>query len=531
MGENKEIMIINIDDILPNRFQPRIKFDEKAINELSESIKVHGVIQPIVVRRISDKFEIIAGERRYKASVLAGKATIPAIVTTLDDKESAEIALIENVQRQNLTAIEEAVSYKKILDMGYLSQVSLGEKLGKTQSTIANKLRLLNLNEDVQEALMENKISERHARSLLRLKNDLQIVMLNKIISERLTVRKADEEIEKLLSDSSNGSQKEKEMGETMNNDALREFNIPTEPIIEEVKKEEVKLPTIETLEFDMIDEPVSVPLVETDVNPSIDNGFNEVFNNVNPGFMNVEKIEETAQNIYKEESAPADINSLLDTTNNPVMDEPLSPMQAVQNNELQPHQVPGGGKFFSMFNTEEDKNPNYVSDIGSKEVNMNFGEPKIEETFNFNSIQFDQPVKNVEEIKPLEEVVSMENPIEPFNKVEDDLDKTMDFTHTFKPFSLNDEEKFTHESSFNEPVVMSEPISIPIQPITFDDMGEIEVKIPNQQQKLATADLKTVINTIRECAATIERFGFTIDTEEIDFEDTYQVIFKVDKN
>ncbi len=105
MEEERKVVILNIDDILPNRFQPRIQFNEQAINELAESIKLHGVIQPIVVRKISDKYEIIAGERRYKASVMAGKTTIPAIVTTLDDKNSAEVALIENVQRQDLTPI------------------------------------------------------------------------------------------------------------------------------------------------------------------------------------------------------------------------------------------------------------------------------------------------------------------------------------------------------------------------------------------------------------------------------------------
>lgn len=175
---DREIKILSIDDVLPNRFQPRIQFDEQAINELAESIKIHGVIQPIVVRTVSDKYEIIAGERRYKATVLAGLNTIPALIVDLDDKESAEIALIENVQRQNLTPIEEAVSYKKILDMGYLNQIELGQKLGKNQSTIANKLRLLNLEEEVQDALMENKISERHARSLLRLDKSNQVDML-----------------------------------------------------------------------------------------------------------------------------------------------------------------------------------------------------------------------------------------------------------------------------------------------------------------------------------------------------------------
>jgi len=196
----RKVIELNIEDVLPNRFQPRIKFNEDAIDELATSIKEHGVIQPIVVRPIGDKFEIIAGERRYKASNIAGKTTIPAIITDLNDKDSAEVALIENVQRENLTPIEEAISYKKILDMGYITQDALASKLGKTQSTVANKLRLLNLDDEVQEALLNEKISERHARSLLKIQDkELQRQMLNKIISERLTVRRADEEIEKLL--------------------------------------------------------------------------------------------------------------------------------------------------------------------------------------------------------------------------------------------------------------------------------------------------------------------------------------------
>lgn len=181
-NNGQKVVELNINDVLPNRFQPRIKFDENSINELALSIKKYGVIQPIVVRQIGNKYEIIAGERRYKASVLAGKQTIPALITQLTDKDSIEIALIENVQREDLTAIEKAVSYKKILDMGYISQESLAQKVGKSQSSIANTLRLLNLTDDVQEALLENKISERHARSLLKVKDEKQqVLMLNKI--------------------------------------------------------------------------------------------------------------------------------------------------------------------------------------------------------------------------------------------------------------------------------------------------------------------------------------------------------------
>ena len=200
MDFEKKVVELDVNDILPNRLQPRIKFNEDSINELCDSIREHGVIQPIVVRKMGDKFEIIAGERRFKASLLAGKMTIPAVVTELNDKDSAEVALIENVQRRDLTPIEEAISYKKILDMGYLTQEDLAIKLGKTQSTVANKLRLLNLTEDVQEALLEEKISERHARSLLKLTNPAQQrEMLENIITNRLTVRKTDDAIAKLL--------------------------------------------------------------------------------------------------------------------------------------------------------------------------------------------------------------------------------------------------------------------------------------------------------------------------------------------
>ena len=178
MNDQVQVKELLLEDILPNRFQPRVKFSESEVLALAESIKNHGVIHPILVRPIGDKYEIIAGERRYKASEMAGKKTIPAIIKQLDDKQSAELALIENVQRKDLTPIEEAQSYRKVLDMGYLTQEQLAQKLGKKQSTIANKLRLLNLDEDVQNALLYEKISERHARSLLKLSRADQKKML-----------------------------------------------------------------------------------------------------------------------------------------------------------------------------------------------------------------------------------------------------------------------------------------------------------------------------------------------------------------
>lgn len=198
---NREPLIqnINIDLIIPNRFQPRLTFDEKTLNELAASIKEHGIIQPLVLRRLGDKFEIIAGERRYKAATLAGLTEVPAIISNIDDNKSAELALVENVQRKNLNSLEEAKSYKKILDKEGLTQEELAKKIGVSQSTVANKLRLLNLTMEAQDALMNEKISERHARSLLTVTDPkVQVDLLNRVINERLTVRQLDDEIKKM---------------------------------------------------------------------------------------------------------------------------------------------------------------------------------------------------------------------------------------------------------------------------------------------------------------------------------------------
>jgi ParB family transcriptional regulator, chromosome partitioning protein len=196
MNMEKEIFFVHVDDIIPNRFQPREIFDETALVELSESIKEHGIIQPLVVRKIGDKYEIIAGERRYKASLLTGLDKVPVIIADLDDQKSAEVALAENIQRRDLTAIEEAKTYQKILKLGDLTQEELARRMGKAQPTIANKLRLLGLDDNVQQALLENKISERHARALLNLENKAeQQELLNQIINNKLTVRDTDNEI------------------------------------------------------------------------------------------------------------------------------------------------------------------------------------------------------------------------------------------------------------------------------------------------------------------------------------------------
>ena len=194
--KENEVVYLHLDDIIPNRFQPRQVFDEKALKELAVSIKEHGVIQPIIVRNIGNKYEIIAGERRYKASAMAGLTTIPAIVRNLDDKESSKVALLENLQRKNLNPIEEAKTYQKILELDQMTQEELAKTMGKSQSAVANKLRLLSLTDEVQDALLKDEISERHARTLLNAPDsETQKKLLKEVIDNKMTVRELEERL------------------------------------------------------------------------------------------------------------------------------------------------------------------------------------------------------------------------------------------------------------------------------------------------------------------------------------------------
>ena len=220
-----QVVELYVDDIIPNRFQPREVFDDKALQELAASIKEHGVIQPIIVRRLGDKYEIIAGERRYKATIIAGFTKIPAIIRNLDDKETAKVALLENLQRKDLSPIEEARTYQKILDLDSMTQEELGKTMGKSQAAVANKLRLLQLSDEVQEALLNNQISERHARSLLSVTDkEKQVELLHRIINEKMTVRDLDNELRNMgvLSSNSNAVDRNISAGMDVNLDALK---------------------------------------------------------------------------------------------------------------------------------------------------------------------------------------------------------------------------------------------------------------------------------------------------------------------
>lgn len=190
---NEEVININLSDLRVNPYQPRKNFDEEALQELSNSIKEHGVFQPIIVKKSIKGYEIIAGERRFRASKLAGKETIPAIVRSFTDEQMMEIALLENLQRENLSAIEEAIAYKAMIEKLNLTQEELSKKVGKSRSHITNILGLLRLPSEVQEMITKKEITMGHARAISKLESsDEMINLANQIVEAKIPVRETE---------------------------------------------------------------------------------------------------------------------------------------------------------------------------------------------------------------------------------------------------------------------------------------------------------------------------------------------------
>ena len=616
MKDNRQVVVLNLDDILPNRFQPRIKFDEKAIVELSESIKEHGVIQPIIVRKIDDKFEIIAGERRYKASVMAGKTTIPAIVVDLNDKESSEIALIENVQRKDLTPIEEAISYRKIFDMGNITQEELAAKLGVSQSTIANKMRLLNLDDEVQDALLDEKISERHARSLLKLsKMSEQREMLKRIITERLTVRRTDEEIEKILKgdnmnimDSFNNKVEEPIQNNINNNEGNNNpFNINvdsnqavTNTSTENYNSNVNNIEVFDFADFGENNQTVSQPInnvqdinmpqspIFEDNNTSsfvpneIPNDFvmnntgmgNDNFtNNINQNVINnvmpqMPIVDDTIPDITKQDTVANPFVATQDVVSQGSANEqefsmPQAPI--IQDNEFQ-----------KVVNDDDDNDKTITMEpININNQNTEFNTFSNNQVPTTNSLDNENDVQDEPEIKQgrffnilsndVDDETSTNNQEEmSFNGFNNQMtDNNINNTNNNLPnneYMVNQEE--TNNNIFNSfgnlgsidtqannqvneipnqvnfdnniPNNTFNYNSTPVEPV-YDDVDEepennYNNNVNNAETVVSEPTLKDIISMVRKCADDIEKQGFELDSEEFDFQDIYQVIFKIKK-
>lgn len=195
-----KVVEIKIDKILPNPHQPRREFAENELSSLSESISQNGILQPLTVRRVNDKYELVAGERRLRAAKLCGLQAVPCIIVEMSDRDSSILALVENIQRQDLNFFEEALAIEKLISYYGMTQEDAAAKLGKVQSTIANKLRLLRLTNDEREMIMRYNLTERHARSLLRIASPAErMVLIEKIVKNNLNVEKTDRLIDEYI--------------------------------------------------------------------------------------------------------------------------------------------------------------------------------------------------------------------------------------------------------------------------------------------------------------------------------------------
>ena len=455
-----EILYLKLDDIIPNRFQPREIFDEESLNKLADSIRQHGVIEPIIVRPVSNKFEIIAGERRYKASVLAGLTKIPAIVKQYDDKESSIVAYIENEHRSGVSAIEEARTINRLLKSNNITQEDLAKELGISQSTLANKLRLLNLPLEVQDALMHNEISERHARSLLSVKDEnKQIELLKKIKERRMTVRELDSEIN------------------SMNNENI--YN--------------------ENNNLGMAN-PVPEP------------------QNANPDFMNF-------LNNY-DNNNPLPVETPETPVNNGVSSMPEMPTEPVQNND------------FMKFLNNYDNNP---ASMGNSEPPISEESEEDQGFMNFlNNYDNNNPLPQETPEPPLNnEIPSMpEMPQTSTAPAQDD---------NFMNFLNNYDNNLPPEQSPIESPSVPEYNSVPevtnsnvvindvTPPITTDfNANQYVEDNPNYEditKNVVISSVDEIINKLKVVVDEIKTTSkFKIDTDEINYDDLYQITIKIDK-
>ncbi len=481
--ENGRLTILNMSDILPNRFQPRIHFDLPKLEELAASINKYGVIEPIVVRPVGSKFEIVAGERRFKASKLANKSTIPAIIINLSDKDSEELALLENVQRQNLNPIEEAVSYKRILSMGYLSRAELSHSLGQSESLIFNKIKLLDLDDEVQKCLLNGQISERHARSLLKVTNrDEQVKLLHRIINERLTVKQTDEEIEKL-----NDTPEVEDLFTEFDTQKGDDF-MDIEKIMREAQD---------------INKPSKPKDLSTIVGSSTLGGNNDISRSIestgNVGSYQVDS------NLGSYQVNSNDDQNKFVTFVPPTFNEPVKPV----NNNV---------SFNSIFgqNPEPAKNPVFSEKESNNISNAvasafkNFSKPvKPEPTFNsvssLNSASSDNASVNI-----------APNLNSNFGVNGNSINNTETFNSNF---SSNTEPTFNvnlNNGLFN---------SIPDTNI-YNDVKQVN----DTTSVTPVNNFAKIVKLLRECADQIEANGYKVSTDELDLGNQYKVTFVIDK-
>lgn len=462
MHSENEVVYLHLDDIIPNRFQPREVFDERALKELAISIKEHGVIQPIIVRNIGNKYEIIAGERRYKASALAGLTKIPAIVRNLDDKESSKVALLENLQRRNLNPIEEARTYQKILELDQMTQEELAKTMGKSQSAVANKLRLLALTEDVQQALLKEQISERHARTLLNFQDpEEQKEMLNKVIETRMTVRELEQEVKK----------------NEIKNEELA-------PSFDSSPSSDVKLPGLQIPNDDIqLGQSFASEIEKPKLMDSIDG---------NPNYLK--------EDVFAQ-SKPIDIHK----------DRTEEPPKFINYGEIDPDEDDEDEEESYSYGTSSAASPIDIAALKSNTKDIN-------ETMNDSAKQI-ADLDSLLRINPV--------PIKESDDEDDDVPQP-----NFKFFSpLEEDTKKSPKSSSKSSSRNTAEINSFFENIPGNNRSLESNRSKDSSYNARPITIKDAINSIRDKVKELEKQGLQVDSDEIDFENSYQIVIKISKN
>lgn len=534
-----EVVQLYLDDIIPNRFQPREVFDDQALKELAVSIREHGVIQPILVRKFGEKYEIIAGERRYKASTMAGLTKIPAIVKNLDDKESSKVALIENLQRRDLTPIEEARTYQKILDLDEMTQEQLAKTMGKSQSAVSNKLRLLSLPDEIQESLLKEEISERHARSLLNVDDkNVQVDLLKEIVANKMTVRELDSKIKKINGEGEDTTS-DVSGGSTV---VVTEEKAPeVENVVNETENSLFGAPAVEEPKNELFEEAVKVDnILETPEVKEENNTLSSLF-----GEEVKEEVKVPTAEVLEKAGDEKMNNSLFDN----------SPVNNDDNNFFQaggiPDTVPTTSSLFGDDPTtvdinkireqsfdinpvvkEEDKNikglidPNGFEQDTSNRFIPNFEDSIIEKTEDGNEVIGNGLLAGMPVIKPVDTEVKEEKEDTKSDLFNTEISLTDPLTGPVKEEQNNND----LNSLFAVPTVENIKPEVEVNTdslfgtsTTQNEIAANDVVTTNNVQ-VAVAEVKDVIKTYQEK-------GYTISVEELDLDREIQLIVKFNKN
>ena len=487
-NKENEVVYLHLDDIIPNRFQPRQVFDEKALKELAVSIKEHGVIQPIIVRNIGNKYEIIAGERRYKASAMAGLTTIPAIVRNLDDKESSKVALLENLQRKNLNPIEEAKTYQKILELDQMTQEELAKTMGKSQSAVANKLRLLSLTDEVQDALLKDQISERHARALLNAKDpETQKQLLKEVIDKKMTVRELEEKINP-----------KEEITKSDIDDLLNSPPVNTSiPNVEPLNNVNIQ-PQSNDISNKEVQDPASIERETPLASPNPSNANNDFNNSVGidystpPKFIDYD-VPSVNENLESTATKSIDINAIKDNAKDINVEKPVTDVdEFLKVTPKEETQENSNFKFFSPFGEDSKKEEKTQNTSPQSASIPPFTSP---DPFNLGG-----------ETKELKDSTSTS------------MDNLLAGVNNNNNNNKNENNSIPSLDTFNNPFAHN--------PIFGDNIKQREEMQPAPPKY----SLNECINLVRDALKKIEESGFKVDSEEMDLVNNYQITIKISK-